>query len=115
MIVSRQSTEADYYDIAAPTLVLTWLEQLLCEINCFDYVVLLLSSDNLSATYLKENPIFDSCTKHMELNSHFIRDRVLDKAVNILTKALSKAHFQTLRSKLVVVPHPAQLEGESKG
>jgi hypothetical protein len=35
--------------------------------------------DNLSAT----NPIFHSCTKHVEVNYHFVRDKIVKKDIYI--------------------------------
>ena len=37
--------------------------------------------DNLGATYLSVNLIFHACTKHVEVNYHFVRDRVAKKEI----------------------------------
>jgi len=39
--------------------------------------------DNLSATYLSANPIFHARTKHIEVDYHFVRDRVAKKEIQI--------------------------------
>ncbi|OIT18727.1 retrovirus-related pol polyprotein from transposon tnt 1-94, partial [Nicotiana attenuata] len=121
--VSRSSTEAEYRALAAATSEITWIELLLREIGCFTSSIPILWCDNLSATYLTANPIFHSRTKHMEINFYFVRDKVRAKSLSVryvssqdqvadaLTKPLSKVRFLDLKSKLTVVPHPAQLEG----
>ena len=40
--------------------------------------------DNLGATYLSANPIFHAMTKHIEIDYHFVRERVADKLLNII-------------------------------
>ncbi|OIT19116.1 retrovirus-related pol polyprotein from transposon tnt 1-94, partial [Nicotiana attenuata] len=105
---------------------ITWIELLLRESGCFTSSIPILWCDNLSATYLTANPIFHSRTKHMEIDFHFVRDKVRAKSLSVryvsshdqvadaLTKPLSKVRFLDLKSKLTVVPPPAQLEGVCK-
>ena len=38
---------------------------------------LVILCDNLSATYLAVNPVLHSRTKHVEIDFHFVHDRVL--------------------------------------
>jgi len=73
-------------------------------------------SDNLGATYLSVNPIFHSRTKHIEVDYHFIRDRVAkkeiqicfissqDQVVDVFTKPLYTTSFTTFRFKFRVGP-----------
>ncbi|OIT40670.1 hypothetical protein A4A49_54921 [Nicotiana attenuata] len=101
---------------------MTWVEFLHREIGCFTSSIPILWCDNLSATYLTSNTIFHSRKKHMKIDFHFVRDKVCgkslsvrymsshDQVVDALTKPLSKVRFLDLKSKLTVVPHPAQLE-----
>lgn len=76
----------------------------------------------ISATYLAVNPGFHARTKHLEMDFHFVRERVsrgevrvcyvssMYQLADVFTKAFSSAKFAPLRSKLRVVP-PLQLEG----
>jgi len=70
--------------------------------------------DNLGATYLSANPIFHARTKHVEVDYHFVRDRVVKKEIQIrfipshnqlsdvFTKPLFIASFTAFRFKLRV-------------
>lgn len=68
--------------------------------------------DNQNALRLAYNPVCHARTKHIEIEHHFIREKVLDGTINnrevrsqfnvadIFTKTLSKGLFEFLRAKL---------------
>jgi histone deacetylase 1/2 len=70
--------------------------------------------DNLVVTYLSVNLIFHARTKHVEVDYHFVRDRVAKKEIevrfissqdqlaDVLTKPLPHAPFTYFWSKLHV-------------
>ena len=71
--------------------------------------------DNLGAKYLSANPVFHARTKHIEIDFHFVRERVVAKLLDIrfinsadlvadgFTKALSAAKLKLFRSNLNLV------------
>ena len=82
--------------------------------------------DNMSASALAANPVYHARTKHIELDVHFVRDKVLQKQIEVryipshdqladyLTKGLSPSRFQFLVDKLQVKKSPCSLRGGVK-
>jgi histone deacetylase 1/2 len=81
--VSRSSTEAEYKAMANATAELIWLEQLLTELDIKLRRPAILWCDNLGATYLSANPVFHARAKHIEIDFHFVRERVLRKQLQV--------------------------------
>jgi histone deacetylase 1/2 len=115
--VSRSSTEAEYKSVANATAEIMWIQGLLKELGIFLSRAPSLWCDNLSATYLAVNPIFHARTKHIEVDYHFVRERVArkdldvrfvsthDQLADILTKPLAVQSFVKFRNNLnLVVP-----------
>jgi histone deacetylase 1/2 len=82
-IVSGSSTEAEYKAIANATAEVMWIQTLLHEIGVKSPNAAKLWCDNLGATYLSSNPVFHARTKHIEVDYHFVRDRVKQKRFEI--------------------------------
>lgn len=71
--------------------------------------------DNISTISLASNPVLHARTKHIELDIHFVRDKVqaklielrhvpsVDQIADILTKPLGNQFFSKLRNKLGVI------------
>jgi histone deacetylase 1/2 len=74
--VSRSSTEAEYEAVANATAVLIWMQSLLGELGIHLKEPPSMWCDNLGATYLQANPVFHARTKHIEIDYHFVRERV---------------------------------------
>jgi histone deacetylase 1/2 len=115
--VSRSSTEAEYKSVANTTTEIMWIQGLLKELGVYMTRAPSLWCDNLGATYLAVNPVFHARTKHIEVDYHFVRERVARKALNvqfvsthdqladILTKPLNVQSFVKFRNNLnMVVP-----------
>ncbi|XP_020674286.1 uncharacterized protein LOC110093668 [Dendrobium catenatum] len=112
--VAKSSTEAEYRSLAAASSDIIWLRRLIADFEVFLHSPTTLLCDNTSALALANNPIFHARTKHIEIDYHFIRERILSKDIDvqhihstdqpadILTKPLSLARFTMLRDKLTV-------------
>ncbi|KAK2982256.1 hypothetical protein RJ640_016386 [Escallonia rubra] len=73
--VARSSAEAKYR-MASTTAELTWLSFLLRDIGIVQHHPATLFCDNLAALYMSINPIFHARTKHIEVDYHFVREKV---------------------------------------
>jgi hypothetical protein len=74
--VSRSSAEAEYRAVANATTECIWLRQLLDELHCGISKATVVYCDNISAVYMSSNPVHHKRTKHIELDIHFVRERV---------------------------------------
>jgi len=112
--VSRSSAEAEYRVVANGVAEATWLQQLLQELHVPSRRASLVYCDNISAVYMSSNPIQHQRTKHIEIDLHFVRERVAIGAVRVMhvptsaqyadiyTKGLPTSLFQEFRSSLNV-------------
>jgi histone deacetylase 1/2 len=110
--VSRSSIEAEYKSMANATSELVWMESLLKELNIKLDQPPILWCDNLGATYLAANPIFHARAKHIEIDFHFVRERVVNKQLQVrlvpfndqladgFTKALPAGKLEDFKSNL---------------
>jgi histone deacetylase 1/2 len=60
-----------------------WIQQLLTELQVLHSPVARLWCDNIGATYLSANPVFHARMKHIEIDFHFVRERVAQKLLEI--------------------------------
>ncbi|KAF5464553.1 hypothetical protein F2P56_014624 [Juglans regia] len=82
-VVSRSSIEAKYLSMAIATIELYWLRMLLKELQINVTAPPHLWCDNLGATALAYNLIFHARIKHIEVDYHFIREKVFHKDIVI--------------------------------
>jgi hypothetical protein len=86
--VSRSSTEDEYKAIANGTAEGVWIQSLLKELNVIQNRPPVLWCDNLGATYLSSNHVFHARTKHIEVDFHFVREKVALRALEVRPIAL---------------------------
>lgn len=122
--VSRSSTEAEYKALANGTAEAIWVQSLLKELRVCQPRPPVLWCDNLGATYLTANPVFHARTKHIEVDFHFVRERVAMGALDVrfissndqiadgFTKPATRNMLDRLRYNLNLVT--VKIEGECK-
>jgi hypothetical protein len=81
--VSRSSIEAKYKSLVNATTEIIWIKALLHELGVSQSRPASLWCDNLGATYLTVNPVFHARTKYVEVDYHFVRERVAGKFMEI--------------------------------
>ena len=96
------------------TTELVWLQSLLKELGIKVEQIAVLWCDNMGATSSASNLVFHARTKHIEIDVHFIREKVLSKEVevrfipskeqvaDVFTKALNISSFEYFRDKLTL-------------
>jgi histone deacetylase 1/2 len=81
--VSRSSTEAEYKTLANAIGELMWIQTVLRELKIASPRIARLWCDNIAATYLTANPVFHARMKHIEVDFHFVRERVANKELDV--------------------------------
>jgi hypothetical protein len=121
--VSRSSAEAKYRGVANVVAEACWLRQLLSELHRPLQRATVVYCDNISAVYLSTNPVQHQRTKHVEIDLHFVRERVAfgdvwvlhvptsSQYADIFTKGLPSMIFTEFRSSLNVRAAPAPTVG----
>ncbi|XP_049410702.1 uncharacterized protein LOC125873920 [Solanum stenotomum] len=74
--VSRSSAEAEYRSITSAVSEITWLLGLFKELGVSIQLPITIFSDSKSAIQLAANTVFHERTKHIEIDCHFIRDKI---------------------------------------
>jgi hypothetical protein len=113
-IVSRSSAEAEYRAVANAVADCVWLRQLLGELSVSQPKATGIFCDNVSAVCMSTNPVHHRRTEHIELDIHFVREKVAlgefrvvhvptaQQLADIMTKGLPTSVFQRFRSSLCV-------------
>lgn len=112
-MVAKSSAEAEYRAMAAAASEITWLRLLLHELgHSSNDKPTTLFCDNQAAIHIATNPVFHERTKHIEVDCHFVREKILNKVIvtayirssdqiaDIFTKPLAKGIFEPLKNKL---------------
>jgi len=113
--VALSSCEAEYIGQTNATKEAIWLRRLLNEIQpeaAYKAQATIIYCDNQGAIALAKNPQFHARTKHIDIQHHFVRDKVTEGAVELqyigtesqvadgLTKALDKIKFERFRKAI---------------
>ena len=114
-VVSRSSTESEYRAMATVTNEIVWLIALLKTFGYTHKHPVSLYCDSKATLYIAANPVFHERTKHIEIDCHFIREKIEDAVIktfhvptrhqlaDLFTKPLSQKQFLYLLSKINLI------------
>lgn len=114
-VVARSSAEAEFRAMAQGICEILWLKQILEELKKPMEYPLRLYCDNKAAISIAHNPVQHDRTKHVEIDRHFIKEKIDDGIIclpfvptnqqiaDILTKGLTRHNFEHLISKLGMI------------
>ncbi|GJS37100.1 NBS-containing resistance-like protein [Tanacetum coccineum] len=117
--LSRSCAEAVYNGVANVVSESCWLRNLILELRCPLQKASLVYCDNVSAIFLAGNPVQHQRTKHIEMDIHFVREKVARGEVRVLhvpsryqiadifNKGLPHVLFDDFRDSLSIRPPPA--------
>ena len=82
-MVARSSVEAEYRAIASTTYELIWLKQFLQELRFGKDGQMMLLCDNQADLHIASNSILHERTKYIEVDYHFIREKITSGCMTI--------------------------------
>jgi hypothetical protein len=118
--VSRSSTEVKYRAVAHIVGECCWLCQLLYDLHFPVQIATIVYCDNVSAIYMTSKLVQHRRTKHIEIDIHFVHEKVAlgqvrvlhvpssQQFVDIMTKHPPTTLFDEFCSSLYVRQAPAQ-------
>ena len=112
-MVALSSTEAEYMALTHTTKEAIWLQFFLKEIEFREvHTATIIYEDNQSSIALAKNPIHHACTKYIDIQHYFIREKVESGEVDLeymptedmiadaLTKPLPRPKFEKLVAQM---------------
>jgi len=114
-VVAKSSAEAEFRAIALGICEGLWVKRVLEELRMPMKLPIRLHSDNMAAINMSHNPIQHDRTKHVEIDRHFIREKIDAKTIDlkyipskeqtadVLTKGLTRDKFEYLVGKLDMI------------
>jgi hypothetical protein len=118
-------SETEFRSLAQALAETIWIRRILRELGVTLHKPVTLFSNNLSATYMATNPVLHQRTKHIDIVTKFIREKLNNgdlqithistenQIADIFTKPLTTSHIQFLRSNLHIFQQSSfvQIEG----
>ncbi|KAK2433017.1 putative mitochondrial protein [Trifolium repens] len=111
-VVARSSAEAEFRAMAQGICELLWLKIILEDLKIKWEEPMKLYCDNKSAISIAHNPVQHDRTKHIEVDRHFIKEKLdsglictpfvssQNQLADVLTKGLNSHNFERIVSKL---------------
>ena len=113
-VVARTSVEAEFRSVAHGICEVLWIKRILDELKVASQSPIKAYCDNKAAISIAHNPVLHDRTKHVEVDKHFIKEKIESRHIcmtyvptdeqvpDILTKGLPRKQFEKLTSKLAM-------------
>ena len=110
--MALSSAEAEFRGMAKGLCELLWLRELMEEIGYSSRPTMRLFCDNKAAIQIAQNPVQHDRTKHVEIDRHFLKEKLEanivqfpfvkseDQLADVLTKVVSSKVFHSSLDKL---------------
>jgi len=114
-VVARSSAEAEFRAMAQGVSELLWMKIILDDLKIKYQAPMGLACDNKSAMSIAHNPVQHDRTKHVEIDRHFIKDKLDDGLIvteyipsrlqltDMFPKGLPTKQFEDLTCKLGMI------------
>ena len=111
-VISCSSAEAKYRAMAATAREMVWLQSFVQDLGITTAMPMPMHCDNEAVIFIAGNLAFHERTKHIEIDCHFIHDKVFmgvistphvsssDQLADIFTKSIIGVSYDCLGSKL---------------
>ncbi|KAG8497290.1 hypothetical protein CXB51_008531 [Gossypium anomalum] len=114
-VVARSSAESEYRALSHGICEGIWLQRLMGELKLSYTKPITLYCDNQAAVSIAHNPVHHDRTKHVEIDRHFITEKInkgeicvsylptRQQVADVLTKSLSRKMFEEIMGKLGLI------------
>ena len=111
-MISRSNVEAEFRSVAHGICEVLWIKRLLRELKIFNQLPMKVYCDNKAAILIAHNPVLHDRIKQVEVDKHFIREKLekglicipymptTEQVANVLTKGLPTQQYDKLIGKL---------------
>ncbi|KAE8677467.1 Serine carboxypeptidase-like 40 [Hibiscus syriacus] len=113
--VSRSTMEAEYKSLADNTAEVTWISTLIDELGLKQHGKSVIWCDNTGAVAMSANPVYQSQSKHVDLDVHFVREKKQTEALTHLymnktraSSGIDKSHLKPIHHINKTSVHPQQ-------
>lgn len=125
--VALSTTEAEYMAASQSAKEAIWLRQLMADVGCVQEAATIIMCDNQGCIALAKNPKHHSRTKHIDVQHHFIREKIEDEVIellycptehmvaDVLTKALGRERHVMLTKAMRLESIDTSLSGSVDG
>ena len=113
-VVARSSVEAEFKVVAHGVCEIMWIRRLPEELKMTGSSLMKMYCDNKAAISVAHNPVLKDSTKHVEVDKHFIKEKIdnglvcmtyiptKEQVADVFTKGLHKRQFDFLVGKLAL-------------